>query len=448
MEKILIAGGRVIDPGNQFDGAASVCIADGKILAVGEVPQDFKPDRQFDVHEKIVCPGLIDLSARLREPGQEHKASIASETAAAVKAGITTLCCPPDTNPVIDTPAVIELIKDEVDRVGKCRVMPIGALTQALRGEALSEMYALKRVGCRAVSNGYQPVSSTLVLRRAMEYAASYDLLVMIRPEDPSLRDDGCIHEGEISTRLGLPSIPEAAETVAVAQTLALAAQIDVKLHFSQLSCAGSVRLMELAKQEAMTVTADVAAHQLLLTEQDVIGFNSDCHVIPPLRSQHDRLELCRGIKDGIITAICSDHQPHEQGAKFDVFSATEPGISGLESLLPLTLQMVDQGELTLSQAIASLTDHPASILGVERGRVTPGMAADICIFDEHQTWTICEDNWQSRGLNTPFWGKQMKGQVLYTFVNGRLVYDSDRKSSSAPSETAHATAFVPSVSV
>lgn len=425
MQKITISGGRVIDPGNQIDAETAVTIADGKILAIGAIPDGFQAEQPFHVPGHIVCPGVIDLCARLREPGQEHKASIASETAAAAKAGITTLCCPPDTDPVTDTPAIVELIKDEANRVGKCRVIPVGALTQGLKGEALSEMFALARAGCVAVSNANHAIDNTLVLRRALEYAASYDLLVMIHPEDPWLRNKGCIHEGEVSTRLGLPGIPEAAETVAVAQALALAAQTGVRLHFSQLSCAASVRLIELALQEKIAVTADVAAHQLRLTEQDVYEFNADCHVIPPLRSKQDREGLCEAVSEGLISSVCSDHQPHEQGAKFEVFPLTEAGISSLETLLPLTLELVDQGQLTLPQAVAALTANPAAVLGIDEGNLSVGSKADICIFNPDETWKVEEGQWVSRGLNSPFWQKTMKGRVTHTFLDGKIVFDA-----------------------
>ena len=352
MNKIVISGGTVVDPANKVNRKTSVYIADGRIVALGNAPDGFDWDREIHVPEQIICPGFIDVCARLREPGEEHKGSIASETHAAIRAGITTLCCPPDTRPVIDTPAVVELIKDEATRVGKSKVLPIGALTQGLIGESLSEMSALTRAGCIALSNADKPLASTLVLRRAMEYATSFDLLIIIRPDDPALRDGGCAHEGRISTHLGLPGIPEAAETAALAQVLALVAQLGAQVHFSRLSCAASVRLIELAQQEDLAVTADVSAHQLHLSEHDIWNFNPYCHVIPPLRSERDREGLRRGVATGIVSAICSDHQPHEQGAKLEVFAATEPGISSLETVLPLTLKLVDENVLTLSRRL------------------------------------------------------------------------------------------------
>ena len=426
MNKIVLSGGTVVDPANNINRKTSVCIAEGKIVALGNVPDGFDWDREIHVPEQIITPGFIDVCARLREPGEEHKGSIASETHAAMRAGITTMCCPPDTRPVIDTPAVVELIKDETIRVGKSKVLPIGALTQGLSGESLSEMSALTRAGCIAMSNADQPLASTLVLRRAMEYAASYDLLVIIRPDDRALRDGGCAHEGQVSTHLGLPGIPEAAETAALAQLLALVSQLQARVHFSRLSCSASVRLIELAQQEDLAVTADVSAHQLHLTEHDIQNFNPYCHVMPPLRSERDCEGLRRGVATGIVSAICSDHQPHEQGAKLEVFAATEPGISSLETVLPLTLKLVDEYVLTLSQAIAALTSSPASVLGINQGNLSVGSDADICIFDPKKKWTVCENQWFSRGLNTPFWGETLSGRVTHTLIGGEVLFESN----------------------
>ena len=424
MNKIVLSGGTVIDPANKINRKTSVCIADGKIVALGNVPEGFDWDRKIHVPEQIICAGFIDVCARLREPGEEHKGSIASETHAAIRAGITTMCCPPDTKPVIDTPAVVELIKDEAIRVGKAKVLPIGALTQGLSGDSLSEMSALSRAGCVAVSNADKPLANTLVLRRAMEYAASYNLLVVIRPDDPALRDGGCVHEGQASAHLGLPGIPEAAETAALAQALALVAQLRVRVHFSRLSCAASVRLIELAQQDNLAVTADVSAHQLHLSEHDIRNFNPYCHVIPPLRSERDREGLRRGIATGIVSTISSDHQPHEQGAKLEVFAATEPGISSLETVLPLTMKLVDENVLTLSQAIAALTSNPASVLGIDQGNLSVGSDADICIFDPRKKWTVCKDQWSSHGLNTPYWGKTLSGRVTHTLIGGKVLFE------------------------
>jgi dihydroorotase len=425
VRRIAITGGRVIDPAGGIDARQTVYIADRTIAAIGQAPDGFQADRKLHVPGQIVCPGLIDLCARLREPGHEYKATIASETFAASRAGITTLCSPPDTSPVVDTPAVAELLKERAELVGKARVLPIGALTQGLKGTELSEMSALKDAGCVAVSNALAAVVNTLVLRRAMEYAASHDLLLIIRPDDPWLRDNGVAHEGAVAMLLGLPGIPETAETVAVAQALALIEQTGVRAHFSQLSSARAVGMIALAQQAGIPVTADVSAHQVHLTEQSLMEFDPLYHLIPPLRTEQDREHLRRGLVDEIITAVCSDHQPHEEGAKLDAFSSTEPGIASLETLLPLTLRLVDEGILTLPQAIARLTSGPARILNLESGTLALGAPADVCIFEPDRAWTVDADTWCSRGLNTPFWGQTMKGRVTHTLLAGEIVFEA-----------------------
>ncbi len=415
----------MIDPARGIDTQRTVYIADRTIAGLGTAPDGFRADREIHVPGQIVCPGLIDLCARLREPGHEYKATIASETFAASRGGITTLCSPPDTSPAIDTPAVAELLKERAELVGKATVLPIGALTQGLKGTELSEMSALKEAGCTAVSNALAPVANILVLRRAMEYAASHDLLLIIRPEDPWLRDNGVAHEGAVATLLGLPGVPQTAETVAVAQALELIEQTGVRAHFSQLSSARAVDMIALAQENDIPVTADVSAHQLHLTEQSLMGFDPLYHLIPPLRTQHDRERLRRGLLDETITAVCSDHQPHEEGAKLDAFSSTEPGISSLETLLPLTLRLVQGGDLSLPQAIARLTSGPARILNLTSGTLTPGSPADLCIFDPEQAWIVNSDTWCSRGLNTPFWGQMMKGRVTHTVLAGKIVFEA-----------------------
>ncbi len=422
--RLVITGGRFIDPANNIDKEESVYIAKGQIVSVGRAPEGFHADREIKVPGHVVCPGLIDLWARVREPGLEHKATIASEVTAAVSAGITTLCCPPDTLPVIDTPAVAELIKDRADRIGKCRILPIGALTRNLNGEELSEMRALKSAGCIGVTNALSPVFNSLILRRAMEYATSFDMLVIVRPEDHWLRDQGVVHEGTVATRLGLPGIPEAAETVAVAQVLALVEQTGARVHFAQLSCGRAVEMIANAQQRDLQVSADVSAHQLHLTELDLTDYDATFRVLPPLRSSNDRIRLCKGIADGTIAAICSDHQPHEEGAKLNAFESAEAGMSTLETLLPLTLRLVDSGCVSMSHAIAGLTSRPAEILGLEIGQLAPGTVADLCIFDPQHSWIPSPDNWQSRGLNTPFFGQKMQGRVTHTLVAGRIVYE------------------------
>jgi dihydroorotase len=292
-----------------------------------------------------------------------------------------------------------------------------------LRGEQLSEMAALRQAGCVAVGNGRAPLASTLVERRALEYAATFGLTVFLRPEDRHLRADGCAHEGAVAARLGLPSIPSVAESVAVARDLALAEHTRAKIHFRSLSTHTAVRMLGEAQRSGLAVTADVAAHQLHLTEMDIDGFDSACHVSPPLRTLTDRDALRQAVADGTVAAICSDHQPHEPDAKQRPFPETEPGISGLESLLGLTLRLVEEGVLDLPTAIARVTSGPASIVGLSCGRLGPGAPADVCVFDPAQHWTLHRDAMASAGRNTPFDGWDFPGRVICTIFNGRVVY-------------------------
>ncbi|BBL69426.1 dihydroorotase [Methylogaea oryzae] len=426
--RILIRGGRLIDPANGVDAVADLYLADGRVAAVGQAPDGFQADETVDAGGLVVCPGFIDLCARLREPGHTHKATIASETAAAAKAGVTTLCCPPDTGPVIDTPAVGTLIQEKAEQAGKARVLPIGALTRELNGKDLSAMAALKAAGCVAVGNAYQPLANSQVWRHALEYAATHDLLVMIRPEDPWLKEQGCVHEGRLATRLGLPGIPESAETVAVAQALALIEQTGARAHFGQLSCGRAAAMIAEAQSRGVAVSCDVAIHQLHLTEDDVDGFDARCHVSPPLRTAADRDALRLAVASGAIAALCSDHQPHEPDAKLDTFLSTEPGMAALETLLPLTLRLVELGLLSLPAALERLSAGPARILGLPRAGLAVGDAADVCVFDANQVWKAEGAHWASRGRNTPFWGQEMRGAARLTLLAGETVYRADNR--------------------
>ncbi|MDH3688225.1 MAG: dihydroorotase [Gammaproteobacteria bacterium] len=420
---LVIKGGRLIDPANQIDARHDLYIKDGFVVAIDIAPNGFKAGDNLDANGKIVCPGLIDLRARLREPGQEYKATIESETRAAASAGITTLSCPPDTNPVVDTPAMAQMIQQRAWQIGSSFVHPVGALTRGLEGKQLTDMAALEEAGCVGVSNALQPVDDTLVMRRALQYAATFGLTVHLHSRDHWLQGNGCAHEGEVSTRLGLPAIPEAAETVGVARDLALIEQTGAYAHFCQLSCGRSVDMVASAQTTGLSVTADVTAHHLHLTEHDIGFFNSQCHVLPPLRSQRDCDRLRQGLVDGTITAICSDHQPHELDAKLAPFSESEPGISGLETLLPLTLKLVDDGLLDMGTALKLLTSGPASILGIDAGQLGVGATADVCIFDPDMQWTLSEKDLQSRGHNTPFLGWPFRGRVTHTLIGGQVVF-------------------------
>jgi len=423
MNQTHIRQGRIIDPANSMDRIGCVFIADGKIISVTNEPAGFKPDTVIDANNQIVCPGFIDLSTCLREPGQSRKATFKSETVAAASAGITTLCLQPDTIPVIDTPAVAELIKELAEKAEYPQIYPIAALTQKLEGAELSSMLSLKQAGCIAVGNANQPVRNLLILRRAMEYAASHDLLLMFRSNDYWLGNNGCAHEGAVATRYGLPSIPEAAETIALAQCLELAELTGCRVHFGQLSCKRSVIKIHQAKKYSLNVSADVAMHQLHLTENDIIPFDSTYHVLPPLRTEADKQYLRQGLASGTLDSICSDHQPHDIDAKLGAFPETEPGISGLETLLPLMLKLVAQHVITLEQGIASLSANPAQILRLKSGALTPGFSADVCVFDPELDWQVNPDNWKSQGVNTPFWGQMLKGRVTHTLQAGKIIY-------------------------
>ncbi|MCC6302487.1 MAG: dihydroorotase [Gammaproteobacteria bacterium] len=422
--RVRISGGRVIDPANDVDGRLDLFIADGKVVALGRAPDGFAADLQIDATHRIVCPGLVDLRAHLREPGQEHKATIASESRAAAYGGITTLCCPPTTQPPVDSPAVASLIIRRAEAAGLTRVVPLGAMTRGLDGKRLSEMAALRQAGCTGVSNDFGTIENPLILARAMEYAATFDLTVFVNAQDPRLAGNGTVHDGAVCSRLGLSGIPAAAETVAVAGCLALVEQIGVRTHFSLLSTARAAQMIARAQHDGLPVTADVSAHHLHLTENDVLDFDSQCHVIPPLRTLRDRDGLRQWLARGTIAAICSDHQPHEADAKLAPFGETETGISALETLLPLSLRLVDDGVLTLNEMIASLTLRPARILGVEAGDLTPGRRADVCIFDPEHYWVLSRDRLLSRGHNTPFLDWELKGRVTHTLLGGVPVFE------------------------
>ena len=417
-----ITGGHIIDPATGLDELSDLHIADGVIASIGPA-QDFHADEIIEANGHIVCPGLVDLCARIREPGQENKATIATESAAAAAGGITTVCCPPDTAPVVDTPAVVELIHQRATTSGQARIEVFGALTRGLAGQQLAEMGALKKAGCSAVGNGLNPVSDTEVMRRAMEYACTFDLPVLVFAEDPWLSQGRVVHDGEVSTRLGLPGVPEMAETIIVARDLLLAEQTGARAHFCRLSSGPAVEMIRDARAHGLPVTADVAIHQLHLTEANILGFNSQCHVRPPLRTARDRQMLRDGVADGTITAICSDHQPHELDAKLHPFPLTEPGISGLDTLLSLTLQLVSEGAISMFDAIARLTCGPAAIINRPYGTIKPGAMADVCIFAATAKRHFTVDDMISQGKNTPFAGTTLNGLVMRTLFAGRTTF-------------------------
>jgi dihydroorotase len=405
---------------------ADLFLQDGKIVGIGKRPTGFKAKQTIDAANHQVMPGLIDCQARLRDPGEPEKANIESETAAAIKNGITSLCIPPDTQPPIDNSATVELIHHRNEMYGhQARVYPIGALTRSLGGEQLSNMGSLKANGCIAFSNAKKPFANNLVQRRAMDYAAGQHSLIIIQPLDHDLLGDGCAHEGAIATRLGLPAIPEAAETAALAKDIELVAQTGARTHFGQLSCARSVDMIRRAKAKGLPITADCAIHQLFLTDHDIGHFDSNMFTIPPLRSQYDRDALRAGVADGTIDCLCSDHQPHEIDAKLKPFPSAEPGMSGLDTLLPLALRLADEGVLPLAQLIAKLTLYPANILDLPGGSIAPGEVADLIIVNPEAHWICKAANFISKGKNTGFEGWDFRGRVTHTIVNGAVVYQA-----------------------
>jgi dihydroorotase len=420
MSVTIIKNGHLIDPANNRDQLADILIIDGKIAAIeaANTLTDKDNAQIIDASDLTVIPGLVDCCARLREPGLEYKATIKSETIAATNAGITTLCCPPDTDPVIDEPAIVDLINQKVAHVAHSRIITLGALTTGLNGQHLSEMHALKQAGCVGLSNCRQPVENSLILKRAFTYAATFDMPVFIEPDEHWLSADGCAHEGTIATRLGLRGIPASAETIAIARALALVAETGARVHFGRLSSAQSIDMIARAKNEHLPVTADVSAHH---------SFNSACHVIPPLRTQRDQEALQDAVVNGVIDAICTDHQPHDSDAKQAPFASTEAGISGLETYLPLCLRLSQQTSLSTVDLIKKITCSPAGILNINAGTLSVGENADICIYDENEDWQLTTDAISSHGKNTPFLGWNFQGKVKHTIVNGNLLYSDTR---------------------
>ncbi len=421
---IAIIGGRVIDPARDLDTTASLFIQDGRLASLGEPPAGFEAERTIDARGLIVCPGLVDLRARLREPGLEHKGTVESETRAALAGGITQLCCPPDTDPVIDTPVTAQWLIDRARHFGGAEVWPIGALTRGLGGTHLADMHALHKAGCVGVGNAALPIKDTAVLRHALEYASGLGLLVFLTPEDPWLSAQGVMHEGRVATRLGLAGIPESAETIEISRALMLIEETGVRAHFCGISSARGAALIAEAKGRGLAVTADTPVHQLYITEDDVGIFDTNYRLRPPARTAADRDALREALATGVIDALCSDHQPHEEDAKERPFGDAEPGIAGLETLLPLTLRLADLGILTLTEVLGAVTSRPAALLGIAAGRLETGWRADICIYDPHVEWIPTPASVRTRGRNSPFFGTTMRGQVVATIQGGRIAYE------------------------
>ncbi len=417
--KLLIKGGRVIDPASGRDAVGDLHVRDGKISTAFE-----KADKVIDAQGLVVSPGFIDIAARLREPGQEYKATLESEMAAAVAGGVTGLACPPDTDPPLDEPGLVDMLRRRAKALTRARVYPLGALTVKLQGEALTEMGQLSDAGCVAFSHANAPLADTQVLWRALQYAATFGYPVWLRAEDTWLAKDGVAHDGEVATRLGLPAIPAFAETIALATLLELVRATGARVHVCRLSTAGAVELMRQAKREKLPVTCDVAIHHVHLCDMDLGYFDSLCRLHPPLRSQRDRDALSRGLAEGVIDCMCSDHTPVDDDGKHLPFAEAEPGATGLELLLPLALKWGAMHKLSLGQTLARITSEPARVLGIGSGQLAAGAAADITVFDPAAEFRLTAESLKSQGKNTPFLGYSLNGRVLYTVVAGNIVYE------------------------
>lgn len=423
MNRIQIVNGHFVDPKNGRDGQHDLFIENGRVQAIDDAPDGFKAEQSIDAMGKIVCPGLIDLCARVRSPGADSAHALEKELRSAVAGGITRLVCPPDTMPVIDMPATALLEQDLAADIELARIHPIAAMTHKLKGEVLTDMALLHEAGCVGVGNALKPIADTLVLRRAMQYASTYDIKVFLTPFDPYLLGNGCIHEGALSTELGLPSIPEAAETVAVARDLALIETAGVRAHIQLLSSARALEMIENAQNRGLPVNASVAAHHLHICETDMPPFDPNYKVLPPFREPEDKQALRDGIKNGVISSVCSDHQSRGKDTKLAPFSEASTGVIGLQTLLSLTLRLADEGVCSLSEAIALLTTNPAREIDIDSGHLAPGQAADICIFDPEAHWELTAENLHCRGQSSPFIGQTLKGKVSHTLIDGRLVY-------------------------
>ena len=422
--KLHIKNGRVVDPRSGVDAKQDVYIAAGRIVALGGAPADFKAGRVIDAKGLVVAPGLVDLSARLREPGFEYKATLETELHAAVAGGVTSLACPPDTDPPLDEPGLVEMLKHRARSLNLVHVHPLGALTVQLGGQRLTEMVLLHEAGCVAFSQADAPVADTQVLWRALQYASTFGFAVWLRPQDGYLAKGGVAHDGEVATRLGLAGIPAFAETIAVSTIVQLVRDTGARVHLQRLSTMQGVALVRAAKSEGLPLSCDVSAHHAHLSEMDLGYFDAHCNVVPPFRSARDRDALRQGLADGTVDALCSDHTPVDEDAKQLPFAEAEPGATGLELLLPLALKWGTELKLPLLQTLATITDRPARILGVPAGSLAVGEAADVCIFDAEAMQRVSADTLKSQGKNTPFLGHELPGRVRYTLLGGQVVYE------------------------
>ena len=417
--RIHVRNGRVIDPATGRDAVADVYVADGKIA------EEFaRPDRVIDAKGLVVAPGFVDLAARLREPGFEYKATLESELEAAAAGGVTSLACPPDTDPPLDEPGLVDMLRRRAGALSCARVHPIGALTLKLEGVALTEMGQLTDAGCVAFSQGNHAMPDSQVLWRALQYAATFGYKVWLHAEDAALARGGVAHDGEMATRLGLPGIPPFAETIALGTLIELARATRARVHVCRLSSAGAVELVRRAKAEKLPLTCDVAIHHLHLSEMDLGYFDSHCRLEPPLRSQRDRDALSRALAEGVVDCLVSDHTPVDEDGKHLPFAEAEPGATGLELLLPLALKWGEAHKLPLAATLARITSEPARVLGVDAGRIAVGAPADLAIFDPRAAFQVSPQTLKSQGKNTPFLGYELAGRVRFTLLAGSVVYE------------------------
>jgi dihydroorotase len=435
--KILIKNGRVVDPASNFDEICDVALAAGRIVSIGSTPAGFAPSKIIDATGCIVAPGLVDLAARLREPGHEHEGMLESEMAAAVAGGVTSLVCPPDTEPVLDEPGLVEMLKFRAEKLHQARVFPLGALTRNLAGEILTEMVELTEAGCVGFSQAEVPLESTQVLQRALQYAGTYGYTVWLRPQELHL-GQGVAASGALATRLGLSGVPVAAETIALYTIFELMKSTGVRVHLCRLSSAAGVELVRQAKEQGLPVTCDVSINSLHLTDVDIGYFDSRMRLNPPLRQQRDRDALREGLADGTIDALVSDHTPVDEDAKTLPFAEAEPGATGLELLLGLALKWGQETGTGLARALAVLTSEPARVLGqalgtlhASAGKLVEGGIADVCVFDAQAEWTISSQSLRSQGKHTPFSGYELPGRVRCTIAAGQVAFenwDANRK--------------------
>ncbi|XAH22854.1 dihydroorotase [Xylophilus sp. GW821-FHT01B05] len=427
--KILIQNGRVIDPATGFDKKADVAIAAGRLLAIDNIAPDFTPNRVIDASGCIVMPGLVDLAVRLREPGYEHERMLESEMAAAVAGGVTSLVCPPDTDPVLDEPGLVEMLKFRAEKLHQARLFPLGALTRSLAGGVLTEMAELTEAGCVGFSQAEVALESTQVLQRALQYAATFGYTVWLRPQELHL-GKGVAASGPLATRLGLSGVPVAAETIALHTIFELQKATGARVHLCRLSSAAGIALVRQAKAEGLKVSCDVSINSLHLTDADIGFFDSRARLNPPLRQQRDRDAIRAALADGTIDALVSDHTPVDEDAKVLPFAEAEPGATGLELLLSLAVKWGEEGA-GLPRALAAITHAPATVLGASLGtlqaslgRLAPGGVADLCIFDPAARWTVTPEALRSQGKHTPFSGYELPAQVRWTLVGGVVAFE------------------------